>query len=66
MLKFDIYSPRALCRRYNYIIYECRLSHAQTAPRTRDTILHTRVYVPGAGPGVTTPPPACAIQLVVC
>ena len=62
MSKFDIYSR---------IIYECGLPRAQTAPRTWDTILpgpkaKLPGYVPGADPCVTTPPPACVIQFVVC
>ena len=66
-----IFTVRALCDR------ECQLSRAQTAPwheayaLAMDTILlgpkaKLPGYIPGAGPGVATPQPACVIRFVVC
>ena len=62
MSKFDIYISRIMP-----LLYIIRLS---TAPRHETRALWTRFgpkfpgYVPGAGPGVATPLPACVIQFV--
>ena len=63
-------TARALCRRYIYYLrmsvvsYSDRNSHSgQFLPGPRAKLPG---YVPGADPGVTTPPLVCLIQFVVC
>ena len=64
MSKFDIYISRIMP-----LLYIIRLS-IYTAPRHETRALWTRScpkfpgYVPGAGPGVATPLPACVIEFV--
>ena len=61
MSKFDIYSPRI--RPYYLRMPVASCSDCTSHPGHEGKLPG---YIPGADPGVTTPPPACVIQFVVC